>query len=111
MTHESSVRPIESVIVTYNADPGNLQTLLDRLAPQVSQIFVVDNGSSNAQEINQTVQSIDHARTILCSKNLGLGRAHNLGIQACREEGIAMVLLLDQDSLPRDNMVETLVIY
>ena len=109
MNHESKVQSVASVIVTYNADPNTLQTLLDRLAPQVTRIFVVDNGSSNAQVINQIAESIDHARAVLCSINLGLGHAHNLGIRACRNEGVDMVLLLDQDSLPRDNMVEKLV--
>ena len=109
MNHESRVRSVASVIVTYNADPNTLQTLLDRLAPQVSRIFVVDNGSSNAQLINQTAELFNHVRVILCPTNLGLGHAHNLGIQACRDAGMTMVLLLDQDSLPRNNMVEKLV--
>jgi len=109
MNRESKVRSVASVIVTYNADPNTLQVLLDRVAPQVRRIFVVDNGSSNAQEINQTIQSIKHAQIIPCPTNLGLGHAHNLGIRACRDEGIAMMLLLDQDSMPRHNMVEKLV--
>ena len=109
MNHEYKAQSVASVIVTFNADPNTLKVLLDQVAPQVHRIFVVDNGSSNAQEINQTVQSIDHAQIILCPTNLGLGHAHNLGIQACRNEGIAMMLLLDQDSLPRNNMVEKLV--
>ena len=94
MNLDNKVWSVASVIVTYNPDPNTLQELLDRVAPQVSRIFVVDNGSSNAQEINRTIQSIDHAQIILCPINLGLGHAHNLGIQACRDKGMAMVLLL-----------------
>jgi rhamnosyltransferase len=109
MNHETKIRSVGSVIVTYNADPDALQVLLDRVAPQVNRIFVVDNGSSNAQSINQTTESISHALFIPCASNLGLGAAHNLGIRACRDEGMTMVLLLDQDSVPRDNMVEKLI--
>ena len=109
MNLDNKVWSVASVIVTYNPDPNTLQELLDRVAPQVSRIFVVDNGSSNAQEINRTIQSIDHAQIILCPINLGLGHAHNLGIQACRDKGMAMMLLLDQDSVPRNNMVEKLL--
>ena len=109
MNHEYKTRSVASVIVTYNADPKNFRTLLDRLAPQVGRIFVVDNGSSNAKVINRTVKLFNRARVILCPTNLGLGRAHNLGIQACRDEGMTMVLILDQDSLPRENMVEKLL--
>jgi rhamnosyltransferase len=110
MNHANKVGSVASVIVTYNADPNTLQRLLDRVAPQVNLIFVVDNGSSNAQGINRIVHSFDRARTILCPKNFGLGHAHNLGIRACHDEGVTMVLLLDQDSVPRDDMVEKLVI-
>jgi len=109
MNHEYKAWSVASVIVTYNADANTLQRLLNRLAPQVSRIFVVDNGSSNAQVINRTAKLFNHARAILCPTNFGLGHAHNLGIQACRDEGMKMVLLLDQDSLPRNNMVEKLV--
>jgi rhamnosyltransferase len=110
MNHKNIDRSVGSVIVTYNADPNALQKLLDRISPQVNRIVVIDNASSNAPVIDQTVQSIGHARIILCPTNFGLGHAHNLGIRACRDEGIDMVLLLDQDSLPHDNMVETLTI-
>jgi rhamnosyltransferase len=110
MNHGNKVRSVASVIVTYNADPNTLQRLLDRVAHQVNRIFIVDNGSSNAQEIYRTVQSVNHARIIRCDENFGIGHAHNLGIRACRDEGMTMVLLLDQDSVPREDMVEKLVI-
>ena len=100
---------VASVTVTYNPDPKTLQRQLDQVSPQVSQVFLIDNGSSNTEEINRIAESIAHVRVILCQTNLGLGHAQNLGIRACRDEGMAMVLLLDQDSVPRSSMVETLL--
>ena len=100
---------VASVTVTYNPDPKTLQRQLDQVSPQVSQVFLIDNGSSNTEEISRIAKSITHARVILCQTNLGLGYAQNLGIRACRDEGMAMVLLLDQDSVPRSSMVETLL--
>jgi rhamnosyltransferase len=109
MNHNNPTQSVAGVIVTYNSDLSALKRLLDRVAPQLNKIFIVDNGSLNAQEINRASKLIAHARVILSPVNLGLGHAHNLGIQACRDEGVAMVLLLDQDSLPRDDMVEKLI--
>ena len=109
MHKKQSGSSVASVTVTYNPDPKTLQRQLDQVSPQVNRVFLIDNGSSNAEEINRIAESIAHVRVILCQTNLGLGHAQNLGIQACRDEGIAMVLLLDQDSIPRNNMVETLL--
>ena len=100
---------VASVTVTYNPDPKTLQRQLDQVSPQVGRVFLIDNGSSNTEEINRIAESIAHVRVILCQTNLGLGHAQNLGIRACRDEGMAMVLLLDQDSVPRSSMVETLL--
>ena len=100
---------VASVTVTYNPDLQTLRNQLDQISSQVGRIFLVDNGSSNVNEINRIAGSISHVRVIPCQANLGLGRAQNLGIQACRDEEIAMVLLLDQDSIPQTSMVETLL--
>jgi rhamnosyltransferase len=109
MYKKQSGAPVACVTVTFNPDPKILQRQLAQVSPQVDRVFVVDNGSSNTEEINDIAESIAHARVILCQTNLGLGRAQNLGIRACRDEGMTMVLLLDQDSIPRSSMVETLL--
>ena len=109
MHKKQSSSSVACVTVTFNPNPKTLQRQLAQVSPQVGRVFLIDNGSSNAEEINRIAESIAHVRVILCQTNLGLGHAQNLGIQACRDEGIAMVLLLDQDSIPRNNMVETLL--
>jgi rhamnosyltransferase len=109
MHTKKSGSSVASVTVTYNPDPKILRRQLDQLSHQVGRVFLIDNGSSNAEEINRIAESITHVQVILCPTNLGLGRAQNLGIRACRDEGIAMVLLLDQDSVPQNGMVETLL--
>lgn len=109
MNKKQTGSSVASVTVTYNPDLQILQEQLHQVSSQVDQIVLVDNGSSNKNEINRIAESITHVRMILCQTNLGLGRAQNLGIQACRDKGIATVLLLDQDSIPQTNMVETLL--
>ena len=83
---------VASVTVTYNPDPKILRRQLDQLSHQVGRIFLIDNGSSNAEEINRIAESIAHVQVILCPTNLGLGRAQNLGIEAfefCQNQGNA----------------------
>ena len=109
MHKKQSGSSVACVTVTFNPNPKTLQRQLAQVSPQVSRVFLIDNGSSNAEEINRIAESIAHVRVILCQTNLGLGHAQNLGIQACRDVGMAMVLLLDQDSIPRSSMVETLL--
>jgi rhamnosyltransferase len=109
MHKKQSGSSVASVTVTFNPDLKTLQRQLAQVSPQVGRVFLVDNGSSNAKEINYIAESIAHVRVIFCQTNLGLGRAQNIGIRACRDEGMTMVLLLDQDSIPRNGMVETLV--
>ena len=110
MSKKLSNSAVASVTVTYNPDPKTLQKQLVQLSAQVRRIFLIDNGSSNSEEIDLIAESMGHVRVIFCKTNLGLGRAQNIGIRACRDEGMHMVLLLDQDSIPRSNMVETLLI-
>ena len=109
MNKERSSSSVACVTVTFNPDLNILQKQLAQVSPQVDRVFLVDNGSSNTEEINRIAESIAHARVIFCKTNLGLGKAQNLGIRACRDEAMAMVLLLDQDSVPQNGMVETLL--
>ena len=109
MHEKQSGSSVASVTVTFNPNPKTLQRQLAQVSPQVGRVFLIDNGSSNAEEINRIAKSIAHVRVILCQTNLGLGHAQNLGIRACRDEGMTMVLLLDQDSIPRSSMVEKLL--
>ncbi len=107
ITH--SQETIGAVIVTYNPDINKLSKLLSRLSEQVTNIFIIDNNSLNVNTVHTIVRPFNNGEVIVCSENRGLGHAHNLGIQACREAGLKMVLLLDQDSMPAMNMIDVLL--
>ena len=110
MQNTFSKDSIGSVVVTYNPDPAILFHQLDSLKTQVGTIFLVDNGSLNAEDIVKTASSIRSTKLLFCEKNQGLGRAHNIGIQACRDAGHDAVLLLDQDTIPSNDMVSKLLL-
>ena len=100
-----SKETIGGIIVTYNPNIVTLQSLLDTLCAQVEKIFIVDNGSSNVEAIFNTASTIRSIRIISCDQNYGVGKAHNIGIKACRDEGLNAILLLDQDTKPTNNLV------
>lgn len=100
---------IYAVIVTYNPDLVNLARLLERLQPQLDQIVVVDNASSgSAAKLSQLV-SAAQAVLIENPSNLGIAEALNQGSAIARESRADHLLFLDQDSLPAENMVASLL--
>ena len=100
-----SKKTIGAIVVTYNPNMLTLKSLLNNLCEQVEKVFIVDNSSSNSEAIFDAASKIESIRIILCEKNLGVGKAHNIGIKACRDEGLNAVLLLDQDTVPTNNLV------
>jgi len=109
MNTSKSSQTVGVVVVTYNPDIDRLSKLLSRISGQATKIFVIDNNSSNAVDVETVIRQYDHVQVTICEDNRGLGHAHNLGIQACRESKMGMVLLLDQDSIPTINMVDVLL--
>ncbi|MGG6463480.1 glycosyltransferase family 2 protein [Solilutibacter silvestris] len=98
---------IAAIVVTYRPDIATLEALVDALLPQVERLWLVDNASTNVEAIRAlvTTRSID---IIANDKNLGVGAGLNQGITAARAAGCTAVLLMDQDSLPADEMVARL---
>jgi len=106
--HPSS-RPqsICGVIVTYNPDPEILRQLVTAVVPQLERLLVVDNGSR--QNVGNELSDMTEVEIVELGDNYGIAHAQNVGIEKAREREAAYVLLLDQDSIPAANMVETLL--
>lgn len=107
---DKKIENICAIVVTFYPDLEVLKQQLYVLARQVDHIVVVDNGSSIdlGQWLGEqcltdviTLLSLDH--------NYGIAKAHNLGIAHARDCGATYVLLMDQDSIPADDMVGQLV--
>ncbi len=97
---------VTAVLVTYNPDINILTAVIDSLKTQVESIIVIDNNSKVAGDIARVCARVECS---LLPANMGLGKAHNLGIEYARSQGSDYVLLLDQDSLPEPNMVEQML--
>ncbi|MBB6520103.1 glycosyltransferase family 2 protein [Pseudoteredinibacter isoporae] len=92
-----------SVIVSYNPDLVELEKLIALLAEQ-SDVCLVDNGSSNSDQLKEQFDS-RLAFFMPQEANIGLAAALNLGIQCARENTYKAVLLFDQDSVPVGDFV------
>jgi len=104
-----SKEAICAVIVTYHPD-GGLFSRTERVARQVGQVVVVDNGSPDSfvsylRRLSEKLQ----AHLILNCRNQGVACALNQGVRWAAEQGYSWVLTLDQDSLVAPHMVDSLV--
>src|SRR5260370_5972902 len=104
-----SKEAICAVIVTYHPD-GGLFSRTERVARQVGQVVVVDNGSpdSSVSYLRRLYEKLQ-AHLILNCRNQGVACALNQGVRWAAEQGYSWVLTLDQDSLVAHQMVDSMV--
>lgn len=100
---------VHAVVVTYQPD-DKVTELLHALSPQVENILVIDNGSSQQPlRILRPACAEVGAILIALGENTGIAHAQNVGIERALKEGADYVLLFDQDSIPQPDMVLRLV--
>ena len=97
-----------AVIVIYHPDRAGLENLVCAVRSQVSRVLIVDNGCGESPD---PVRCPPDGRTTLLglAENIGLAAAQNMGIGWARARGFTHILFLDQDSMPRKDMVRRLV--
>ncbi len=95
-------------IVTFNPDLVRLSQNVNAIKDQVSEVFIVDNGSSNADAIETFCNSFKNVQFIHNGANEGIAAALNQIMNAGKQNGYRAVLTLDQDSVSTPGMVEAL---
>ena len=102
---------ISAIIVTFYPDDRFFE-MLRSIDEQVDNIWIVDNGSGGQTRAKLEDLGSDSNNTfnfILNDKNLGLATAQNQGIREAINEGSKWILLLDQDSIPAENMIDKMM--
>lgn len=99
---------VTAVVVAYYPEVETLRRMLVALAPQVQAICIVDNSADDGRRLDEAVGDID-VHTIRLGRNYGIGHAQNVGIHWAMDRGATHVLLMDQDSVPAQDMVRHLV--
>jgi rhamnosyltransferase len=108
MTTPAAEPRVVAVVVTYQPDLDALAGAR-ALRPQVGRVLIMDNGSDASRLAHLCTIADDATELIALPRNLGVGAAHNAGIQRAREAGATHVLLMDQDSVPGADMVARLL--
>ena len=98
-----------AIIFTYHPQLEQLRSQLNILSKSNVDIIIVDNASDNNYALKKMAVEFDaHIEIILCDRNLGIAAAQNIGINHAIINRYKNVLLMDQDSLPANNMVSSL---
>jgi rhamnosyltransferase len=95
-----------AIVVTFYPPRDFYEHLVSSVIPQVDRVIVVDNTPTPSE----VLQSIHDERVILLSNksNIGLAQAQNLGISLAISMGYEWVLLLDQDSRPAPDFMDSM---
>ena len=99
---------IAAVVVSYQPRE-HIRFLVRALLPQVWRIVIVDNGSSREHACLLDQLTCADVCLMPLDRNYGIGYAHNRGIAWAKSNDATHVLLLDQDSIPQQDMVTNLL--
>lgn len=98
-------------IVTFQPEICRLKQNLKRVVTQVDNVFVVDNNSTNIDEIRELVDSFSRVVLIENDHNNGIAKALNQMCEAGDMQGYKWILTLDQDTVIPSEMISTLQKY
>jgi rhamnosyltransferase len=98
-----------AVVVTYYPDIPELNKQLVSLSNQCNAVIIVSNTPNQEQSLLESIDQRIDTSEIQLGKNFGIAYAQNIGILAARDAGADFVLIMDQDSIPENNMVQKLL--
>lgn len=102
---------ITAGIVLHNPEVNRLKENLEAVISQVNLLVLVDNNSSNLDEILDLVSNYDKLVLIKNFENVGISKALNQIVQKAEIEDCEWVLTLDQDSVVPTNIVSSYLNY
>lgn len=98
-----------SIVVLYNPDIQQLNGLLSELYKQVDHIVFVDNTPDDMKNYNDAAFQCEKLIYINLGDNLGIAKAHNVGIKKALELSSDYFIIFDQDSSISEDLVSSLV--
>ncbi len=96
-----------AIIILYFPANETLKSLIMSIDPQVEFIYIIDNTPN--QTHHHVVDASPKIKYFPLNMNLGIARAQNIGIGQAIADQCERVILLDQDSLPPQNMISELL--
>lgn len=98
-----------AVVVSYYPD-AQLLTNIEKLAPQVDEIVVVDNGSdADTQALICQIEDMAKVKVMRNLENVGIAAALNVGARYALTQGHAWLATFDQDSTATEGFISALL--
>lgn len=94
-----SLFSVAASIITYNPDLNILRQNIESIYPQVKLVLVIDNGSTNIDEIQRVFSDLKNVILISNPKNKGIAYALNQAAKNADELQFEWLITLDQDSI------------
>jgi Predicted glycosyltransferases len=102
-----SMKNIAAIVVLYEPELSKLLKLHERLLPQVTKIYFVDN--SEEFNLPAILHLFDNVVHIDMHGNKGIAAAQNAGASMAFMHDADDIILFDQDSLPEPEMIQKLL--
>ena len=98
---------ISAGIILFNPDMNRLKENINAVIVQCTHIYLVDNGSSNIDEVIELLKRYNQPQVSIIRNtvNQGIARALNQLTAAAQSDGFEWILTLDQDSIAPDNII------
>lgn len=101
-------RKMDIGVVTYNPDLFFLNRVLTAVNDSVEHCTIVDNGSSNQEQLKRQLHHNPKISIILNEQNLGIAKALNEIMDDAKKRHTQWVMFLDQDSFPSKAMIDSI---
>lgn len=98
-----------AIIVLFNPDLNHLCLFIDSILNQVESVILVDNTPKSIKKYDESLFLKDRVIYLDLDDNLGIAKAHNVGINKSIELGVDYFIIFDQDSSIEENLVSSLV--
>lgn len=101
---------ISAIIVLFNPDLVHLVSLINALKLQTDNIVLVDNTPLSIKKYDKDFFNTENIIYIDLEDNLGIAKAHNVGIKKAIELKSNYVIIFDQDSAIENGFIDSLLI-
>ena len=100
-------------IISYNPEIKKLNENIKNIIKQVDSIIIVDNGSSNIEDVEELVKILlkdgYRVRLIKINENKGIASALNKAVAYAIHKNYEWVLTLDQDSICDESLISEFI--
>jgi rhamnosyltransferase len=101
-------RQVAGGVTAFGPDPGTLLALIEAVAPSVHVVLVFVNGYADEALVEQ-LRKDSRVQVLYSERNQGVGHALNQIVDAAALSGCDSVVLFDQDSRPRSDVLPLLM--